>query len=62
MDDRPKVPLGRMHIDDEMREATLRILNSGQWIEGPESKASAKSGRSTAERLEAFHAAMDPWP
>ena len=39
MDDRPKVPLGRMHIDDEMREATLRILNSGQWIKGPESKA-----------------------
>lgn len=39
MDGRPKVPLGRMHIDDEMREVTLRILNSGHWIKGPESKA-----------------------
>ena len=34
-----KVPMGRMFIDDEMREATLRILNSGYWIKGPESKA-----------------------
>ena len=34
-----KVPMGRMFIDDEMRETTLRILNSGYWIKGPESKA-----------------------
>jgi len=31
--------MGRMFIDDEMRETTLRILNSGYWIKGPESKA-----------------------
>lgn len=37
-----KVPMGRMFIDDEMRETTLRILNSGYWIKGPESKAFGK--------------------
>ena len=31
--------MGRMFIDDDMRENTLRILNSGAWIKGPESKA-----------------------
>ena len=34
-----KVPLGRMFIDDEMREAPLRVLDSGWWIKGAESKA-----------------------
>ena len=34
-----KVPMGRMFIDDDMRQTTLRILNSGYWIKGPESKA-----------------------
>jgi perosamine synthetase len=33
-----KIPLGRMFIDDEMREAALRVLDSGHWIKGPESK------------------------
>ena len=33
-----KVPLGRMFIDDEMREAAMRVLDSGHWIKGPESK------------------------
>ena len=51
MDGRPKVPLGRMHIDDEMREVTLRILNSGQWIKGQSPRLSARSGRSTVARL-----------
>jgi perosamine synthetase len=51
MEDRPKVPLGRMHIDDEMREVTLRILNSGHWIKGPESKA---FGQEWAEYCGAF--------
>ena len=37
-----KVPMGRMFIDDEMRETTLRILDSGYWIKGPESKAFGK--------------------
>ena len=37
-----KVPMGRMFINDEMRETTLRILNSGYWIKGPESKAFGK--------------------
>ncbi len=41
MTDNP-VPMGRMFIDDEMRETTLRILNSGYWIKGPESKAFGK--------------------
>ena len=41
-----KVPMGRMFINDEMRETTLRILNSGYWIKGPESKA---FGREWAE-------------
>ena len=36
------VPMGRMFINDEMRETTLRILNSGYWIKGPESKAFGK--------------------
>ena len=31
--------MGRMHIDDEMREVTQNILDSGAWIKGPESKA-----------------------
>jgi perosamine synthetase len=34
-----QIPMGRMFIDDEMRSSTLRILNSGYWIKGPESKA-----------------------
>jgi dTDP-4-amino-4,6-dideoxygalactose transaminase len=34
-----KVPLGRMHIDDAMREATMRVLDSGWWIKGAESKS-----------------------
>lgn len=37
-----KVPMGRMFINDEMRDTTLRILNSGYWIKGPESKAFGK--------------------
>jgi len=32
------IPLGRMFIDDEMREAAMRVLDSGHWIKGPESK------------------------
>ena len=34
-----RVPMGRMFIDDEMLETANRILASGQWIKGPESKA-----------------------
>ena len=34
-----RIPMGRMHIDDEMRATTARILDSGAWIKGPESKA-----------------------
>ncbi len=34
-----RIPMGRMHIDDEMREVTQKILDSGAWIKGPESKA-----------------------
>ncbi len=34
-----RIPMGRMFIDDEMLEAAQRILGSGQWIKGPESKA-----------------------
>lgn len=37
-DSSTRVPMGRMHIDEEMREVTLRILNSGNWIKGEESK------------------------
>jgi len=33
-----KVPLGRMFIDDEMREAALRVLDSGWWIKGAEAE------------------------
>ena len=66
MDDRPKVPLGRMHIDDEMREAILRILNSGHRIKGPELKASPRVGgvlrsawrRSMQQRIRGLIAAL----
>ena len=34
-----RIPMGRMHIDDDMRQTTQRILDSGAWIKGPESKA-----------------------
>ena len=34
-----RVPMGRMFIDDEMLDTANRILASGQWIKGPESKA-----------------------
>ena len=34
-----RVPMGRMFIDDEMLDTAHRILASGQWIKGPESKA-----------------------
>ena len=34
-----RIPMGRMFIDDEMLDAAHRILASGQWIKGPESKA-----------------------
>ena len=34
-----RIPMGRMFIDDEMLESAQRILASGQWIKGPESKA-----------------------
>ena len=34
-----KVPMGRMFINDEMMETAQRILASGYWIKGPESKA-----------------------
>ena len=34
-----RVPMGRMFIDNEMLDTANRILASGQWIKGPESKA-----------------------
>ncbi|MEC9090598.1 MAG: hypothetical protein VYC11_04430, partial [Candidatus Thermoplasmatota archaeon] len=34
-----RIPMGRMFIDDEMLETANRILASGQWIKGPESRA-----------------------
>nr|MCS5534218.1 DegT/DnrJ/EryC1/StrS family aminotransferase [Candidatus Poseidoniales archaeon] len=34
-----RIPMGRMFIDDEMLDVAHRILASGQWIKGPESKA-----------------------
>ena len=34
-----RIPMGRMFIDDEMLETANRILASGEWIKGPESKA-----------------------
>ena len=34
-----RIPMGRMFIDDEMLDTAQRILASGQWIKGPESKA-----------------------
>ncbi len=37
--DSERVPMGRMFIDDEMLETANRILSSGYWIKGPESKA-----------------------
>ncbi len=37
-----RVPMGRMFIDDEMLDTAQRILASGQWIKGPESKAFGK--------------------
>ena len=62
MDDRPKVPLGRMHIDDEMPRRPFASSTQATGSRGQNRRPSAKSGRSTAERLEAFHAATDPWP
>jgi len=32
------VPLARMYIDDEMRNAAMEVLNSGKWIKGQHSK------------------------
>jgi len=46
-----RVPMGRMFIDDEMLETAHRILASGQWIKGPESKA---FGAEWAEYCEAL--------
>ena len=34
-----RIPMGRMHIDDRMRTEAARVLDSGHWIKGPESKA-----------------------
>ena len=34
-----KIPLGRMFINDEMREVVSDVLDSGRWIKGPHSKA-----------------------
>ncbi len=34
-----RVPMGRMFINDEMLETANKILASGYWIKGPESKA-----------------------
>ena len=62
MEDRPKVPLGRMHIDDEMREVTLRILNSGHWIKGPESKAFGQEWAEYCGALGGVPCATAPWP
>ena len=31
-----RVPMARMHIDENMREAALRTLDSGRWVKGPE--------------------------
>ena len=33
------IPLGRMFIDDEMRNTVSEVLDSGRWIKGPHSKA-----------------------
>lgn len=33
------IPLGRMFINDEMREVVSDVLDSGRWIKGPHSKA-----------------------
>ena len=46
-----RIPMGRMHIDDDMREVTQRVLDSGAWIKGPESKA---FGKEWAEYCGAF--------
>ena len=35
MEDRPKVPLGRMHIDDEMREAVRLYLEKVKTLAEP---------------------------
>ena len=31
-----RVPMARMHIDVNMREAALRVIDSGRWVKGPE--------------------------
>lgn len=41
MSDTERISLARMHIDDEMRDAAMGVLDSGWWIKGPESKAFA---------------------
>ena len=33
------IPLARTYLDEEIRAATIRVLESGRWIKGPESMA-----------------------
>ena len=37
-----KIQLGKMFINDEMRDAVSAVLDSGRWIKGPHSKAFGK--------------------
>jgi dTDP-4-amino-4,6-dideoxygalactose transaminase len=37
--DRPVIPLARPPVDDEVRQAVLRALDSGQYVLGPECEA-----------------------
>jgi dTDP-4-amino-4,6-dideoxygalactose transaminase len=37
--DRPAIPLARPPVDDEVRQAVLRVLDSGQYVLGPECEA-----------------------
>ena len=47
-----RIPMGRMHIDDDMREVTQRVLDSGAWIKGQNPKPSEKNGRNIVEHLQ----------
>jgi len=31
-----RVPMARVHVDVKMREAALRVIDSGRWVKGPE--------------------------
>ncbi|MDP6906078.1 MAG: DegT/DnrJ/EryC1/StrS family aminotransferase [Candidatus Thalassarchaeaceae archaeon] len=33
------IPLAKTYLDDEIRDLTLEVLDSGQWVKGPQSKA-----------------------